>query len=596
MTSAAARTKSSHPREIRLRGAIASPGIAIARCFKHDVGIRIVEKRKISADAVEGEIQRLRDAMLSAREEIRQIQFEADRVVGDAMAKIFEAQLMILDDETFINSVAVEIARQKLNAEFVYQRQIQRNLKSLRKSNDSYLKEMANDINATAAKVFGFLVGRHSNKLVNNKNKIALAEEFSPGEIVLINKYGIPGYATQVGGSTSHMALIAKSLSIPAVVGVSGLLERCPDGATVIVDGNRGEVIVHPSEETLSEYKAERRKRRSYLSKELQGLGKLEHTTKDGTEVEILANLEIPTDVDQSLASGNIGVGLYRTEFFYLASMKFPSEADQTRIYSEIARTFFPNPVTMRTFDLGSDKTTGEYHQIDEDNPAMGWRGIRFHLDLPRVFRTQIKALLRASEFRNIRIMLPMVSSPSELAKARRIINSVKRELKAEKIKYDPDIEVGIMVEVPATAIMAESLARHADFFSVGTNDLIQYALAVDRGNKKVAKLYREYHPGVLRLVDMTIKAGIKTGTPVSLCGEMAGKSLSVPLLLGMGLRSFSVTPPRVPSLIKIINRLDISACEELTARVSELATAEKIEALLLDWFTRNVGEKYLEG
>jgi phosphotransferase system enzyme I (PtsI) len=595
MTAPAGNLQSNKPREIRLRGAIASPGIAIAACFKHDVGARVIEKRRIPEDMVEAEISRLRDAMAKAREEIKQIQYEADRMVGDAMAKMFEAQLMILDDETFIATVADDISKSKLNAEHIYQKHIQRNLVSLRKTNDGYLREMANDINATAAKVFGFLIGHHANKLVNNKNKIALAEEFSPGEIVLINKYGIPGYATQIGGSTSHMALIAKSLSIPAVVGIANLLERCPDGAMVIIDGNRGQVIVNPADETLTQYKSERRKRRSLLSKELQGLGNLEHVTRDGSEVDILANLELPTDVDQSLASGNVGVGLYRTEFFYLSRMKFPSEADQTQIYSDIARNFFPNPVTMRTFDLGSDKLTGDYHQIDEDNPALGWRGVRFLLDMPSIFHSQIKALLRASEFRNLKIMLPMVSSPTELAKTKHIINSVKRELRAEKLAFDEKVEVGMMVEIPATALMAEKMARHVDFFSIGTNDLIQYTLAADRGNRKVAAHYSEFHPAVLKLIAMTLDAGAKTNTPVSLCGEMAGKSLAVPLLLGMGLRCFSVIPPRVSAVIKILNQLEVTACEELAQRVLQLATAEKVESVLQEWFLKNVGKKFLE-
>jgi len=595
VTAKETKTQTNSPKELRLKGAIASPGIAIARCFKHDVGISVIEKRSIPADAAEAEVERLREAMNRARKEIQQIQFEADRVVGEAMAKIFEAQLMILDDDAFFEAVAVDITRQNLNAEFVYQKHIQRNLRSLRKSNDTYLKEMANDINATAAKVFEFLVGRHTNKLVNNPNKIALSEEFSPGEIVLINKYSIPGFVTQVGGSTSHMALIAKSLSIPAVVGVSRLMERCPDGAMVIVDGNRGLVIVSPSKETLAQYKSERRKRKSVLSRELQGLGNLDHKTKDGTKVSVMANLELPSDVDQSLAAGNIGVGLYRTEFFYLSRMRFPSEEDQTQIYADIARNFFPNSVTMRTFDLGSDKTAGEYHQLDEDNPALGWRGIRFLLDLPKLFRMQIKALLRASEFRNLRIMLPMVSTPTELAKARRIINSVKRELRAAKLPFDENIEVGMMVEVPSTALTADKLARQVDFFSIGTNDLIQYTVAADRGNKKVANLYCEFHPAVLRLIAMTLEAGARSDTPVSLCGEMAGNTLAVPLLLGMGLRDFSVIPPRVATVIKILNQLEIAACVELAQRVLELSTAEKVESVLHAWFVDNLGTKFLE-
>ncbi len=590
------RTGDTTNKELRLKGLIASPGIAIARSFKHDNGPRTIVKRAIDPTQVDVELGRLSAAIASARHEIEQLHEEADRSVGSLLAKIFEAQLLILEDQTFLQAVNDEIRRTHTNAEFVYNKHLQKTLVGLRKSHDAYLREMANDINATAAKVFGFLIGHHVNKLVNNKGKIALAEDFSPGEIVLMEKYGIPGFATSLGAPTSHMALIAKSLMIPGVVGVARLQEKVPDHAAVIIDGDNGEVIVNPETNTLAEYREHLRRRRGEMTRDLRGIGKIPSTTVDGREIEVSANLEIPSETDQVLSTGKVGVGLYRTEFFYLTKLRFPTEDEQTKIYTEIARTFFPNIVTLRVFDLGSDKVVGDYRDPDEANPALGWRGIRLDLDIPEIFKTQVRAILKASgQFRNIRIMLPMVSTAMEIVKAKRIIHVAMKELRSEKTAYDERIEIGIMIEVPAAAVMAFELAPHVCFFSIGTNDLVQYTLAADRTNKRVAGLYRELHPAVLRLIKTTIDAGVRHDIPVALCGELASRALAIPLLVGMGLRSFSVVPTRVAKVKRLIASLDFSDCRALAERVLTVPTTEKVEALLHNWCGANLDKDFLE-
>jgi phosphotransferase system enzyme I (PtsI) len=582
-------------KELSLKGIVASPGIAIGKCFSYHSGGYRINRIEIARTQVDSEIERLKQALKLAVSDLEQIRGEADRSVGPQLSKIFEAQLLILEDAEFFRQVADDIARQHLNAEYVYNRHLQRTLKSLRSSRDSYLREMANDINATAAKVFNHLVGGRSHKLADNKNRIALEEDFSPGEIVLMNKYHIPGFATQLGGSTSHMALIAKSLAIPGVVGVGNLLKKCPDDSTVIIDGDKGLVIVNPSAKTLEHYREVHKRHRGVTSRLLKSIARLPSTTTDGREIAVMVNLEIPSDLDQTLAACKIGVGLYRTEFFYLNAMAFPSEEEQTKQYHDIARTFFPNQVVMRTYDLGSDKIVGDLRNTDEVNPALGWRGIRMDLDLHDIFKAQLRALLKASEFRNLRIMLPMVSTMLEIARTKKLIHSAMVELQREGVAFDEDIEVGIMIEVPSAAIMSHELAKHVDFLSIGTNDLIQYTLAVDRGNKKVAPLYRQFHPAVLRLIKMTIEAGVANEIDVSMCGEMAGNRLALPLLVGMGLTTFSVGPMNVHEVKKIIASLSYEECRQLAERVMVMPTTDRVEATLQEWCAAHIDKTGME-
>jgi phosphotransferase system enzyme I (PtsI) len=375
------------------------------------------------------------------------------------------------------------------------------------------------------------------------------------------------------GGPTSHVLLVARALSVPAVVGVVGLCKHCTDDCEIIIDGDAGEVIVNPSEQTREHYRSEQKKRQGLKSRQLRHLARLPEQTLDGHKIKICANVDFPSQTDKLLAAAGVDVGLYRTEFFYLSGSAFPSETEQADTYLKIAETFFPNQVTLRVFD-----------------PALGWRGIRFDLDSPAIFRTQIRAILRASKLRNLKLMLPMVSMAQEIVRARRLIRSVMDELRIEKVPFDEQIEVGVMIEVPAAALMAPALAHLVDFFSIGTNDLVQYTLAADRGNTKVVKLYRELHPAVLKLIQITINAGEEARIPVSLCGEMASELESVPLLVGMGLTRFSVTTQAMPPVRKLVSKLNYEECRRLATRALKLNTTERVEALLYNWYADKVG------
>jgi phosphotransferase system enzyme I (PtsI) len=406
-----------------------------------------------------------------------------------------------------------------------------------------------------------------------------------------MSKYRTPGFAAMQGGPTSHALLVARALSIPAVVGVNDLCKKCPDDCQIIIDGDAGTVIANPSQQTVEYYRAEQKKRQSIKIRQLRHIARIPEHTTDGRKIKTSANIDFPSDTDRLLGAAEIDVGLYRTEFFYLSGTSFPSEDEQTRIYRDIAETFFPGKVTLRVFDLGSDKMGNEQRSDLENNPALGCRGIRYSLEDPDVFRTQIRAILRASELKNLRLMLPMISSSQEIVRTKRLIRSLKSELRGEGIPFDDRIEIGIMVEVPAAALMAPALARHVDFFSIGTNDLAQYTLAVDRGNKKLVKLYRELHPAVLRLIKTTVDSAYEAGLPVSICGEMARAPMSVPLLVGMGLNWFSVTAQALPTIRRLISHLNYEECRELAERALGLSTVERVEALLSNWYQSRFGD-----
>lgn len=578
-------------KETRIKGIAASPGIAMGVSSKHELNEQPILRRRIKAAEVEREQARLDQAVASARREVERIKDEAGDEIGPQVAKIFEAQILILDDEAFLREVSADIAASRLNAEYVYNRHITSTLQALAESDDRYLRQMGGDIKGIAAKVLGYLIGPTSKKLRDSRGRIALADSFSPGEVVLMKKYRIPGFASMRGASTSHTVLVARSLSIPAVVGVTGLCRKCPVDCEIIIDGDAGLVVVNPTPETVAHYREEQKKRQSKTMQQLKRLARIPNATADGRQIELLANIDFPSDTDKVLAGAGVGVGLYRTEFFYLSSNRFPSEEEQTAIYSRIAETFFPATVIMRIFDLGSDKMAANHQNDSESNPAMGWRGIRFDLDEPEIFKAQVRAILRASELKNLKIMLPMISSSNEIVRAKKVISAQIEALKREGVKCDERIEIGIMIEVPSAAIMSAALARHVDFFSIGSNDLTQYTLAVDRGNKRIAKLYRELHPGVLRLIGQTIDAGNQAGIPVSICGELARRREAVPLLIGMGLKSLSVAFGSLPSVKKMIADLDYKECARLAERVLELTTAERVEALLRNWLAEHVSD-----
>jgi phosphotransferase system enzyme I (PtsI) len=405
---------------------------------------------------------------------------------------------------------------------------------------------------------------------------IVIANDLSPSDTASLSREKVLGFATDIGGSTSHTAIMAKALEIPAVVGLEKITTLVKTGDKVIVDGTKGLVVINPDDETVSRY--ERRKDDiTHIAESLLELKDKPAITKDGQRVHILANIELPNEVESAIAHGAEGVGLYRTEFLYLNRADLPSEEEQYQCYKKVGLRIAPNPVIIRTMDLGGDKFVSQLELSQEINPFMGWRAIRFSLARPKIFKVQLRAILRASVYGSLKLMYPLISGLEELQQANKILCEVKEDLTKEGIPFNRDIEVGAMIEVPSAVVIAEFLAREVDFFSVGTNDLIQYSIAVDRVNEKIAYLYEPTHPAVLRLLKNTIDAAEKANISIGMCGEMAGDPLLAPLLLGLGLKEFSCSPLNVLEMKKIISLLNFDQCEEIAREALTLTKSKEV-------------------
>ncbi len=569
---------------IRLRGIAASPGLACGISVIRHEELGRVRSERLTSSQVKSEIKRLNAAISKSAGELEALRNDAMRSVGMDLAKIFDAQLMILDDADFMDKVKQEVVAKLQNVEYVFQQEVNKIVRSLARSKDEYMREMISDIRSVSGRLLRNLSGLEDRKFRRTRTPlIAFAPTFSPGDIMGMRKANVAALVTETGGHTSHMVLFAKALGLPAVVGVKGCLNKVRAREQVLLDGNQGEITVSPSPEEWASFKRRVDSRKRREKRHFATIGDIPSETSDGRHVDVQANLEVPSEYDGRLARENVGVGLYRTEFLYLNSGSFPDEDEQCRIYSQIALQFAPNPVTLRTFDLGGDKFTEHFKNQGEANPALGWRAIRFSLDVPRIFRAQLRAMLRASTHGNIRIMLPMISSLEQIARAKRTISGVKQDLKRRRIPHDEEIQVGIMIEVPSAAIMAHRLALEVDFFSIGTNDLTQYALAVDRGNAKVAKWYRELHPAVLRLIVRTIEAGHEHNIPVSLCGELAGNPIATRMLVGFGIDSLSMSPNSFPSVKALIPSISYEESRRFSEKVLSLSSIADVESLLND-------------
>ncbi len=567
---------------IKLRGVAASAGLACGISFIHYEKLTRVRQERIQSSQVRSEIKRLNKAISKTAGELEVLRNEARSSVGTELSKIFDAELMILEDADFMTKVKQAIVAKLQNVEYLFQKEVNKTVRSLSRSKDEYMREMISDINAVTARLLHNLSGFEDIKLRRTRTPIiAFAPFFSPGEIISMRKANVAAFVAETGGPTSHMVLFAKALGLPAVVGVKGCLTRVRSSQQVLVDGNKGEVTISPPTEDWRAFKKKvdslkRRERRHFAS-----IGDIPSETIDGHRVEIQANLEVPTEYDEKLAGENVGVGLYRTEFLYLNSGSFPDEEAQYAVYSKIAEQFRSQSVTLRTFDLGGDKFTEHFRNEGEANPALGWRAIRFSLDVPKIFRAQLRAMLRASVHGNIRIMLPMISSLEQIVRAKRTLSGVKRDLTRRGVPFDQSTQLGIMIEIPSAAIMAYRLALEVDFFSIGTNDLTQYALAVDRGNAKVAKWYRELHPAVLRLIAMAVDAGHEHNLPVSLCGELAGNPIATKMLVGFGIDSLSMSPNSIHSVKALLPQMSFEESRQFSRRVLAMSSVSEIESFL---------------
>lgn len=549
-----------------IKGVGISPGIALGRTRIVLKGEAEVSELPIPASKVPAELELLDQAVADTLEELRALRQTAGKKVAGPLAKIFDAQLMIAGDYEFLKQVKELIADQRRNAAFAYHVSVKQTTTPLKQSADQYMQQMAVDIDAVASRVLSHLAQEQKpEETAFPPDTILAGRMFSPGDVISYRQRKVSGFITAEGGRNSHMALIARSLLLPIVMAESGWTQ-IPEDARVIVDGTEGLVIVNPTDAEWTEYQKLRKRQGPATIFRISRLPEVPPHTADGQPVSIAANLEFPGPADDLLAQKRIPVGLYRTEFLYLQEGRFPDEEEQFQYYERIADTFSDCEVILRTFDIGSDKYVDDGSLPREDNPALGWRGVRSMLGMPDVFKAQIRAILRASTRRNLKIMLPMISDLAEFEKAKKLVHQAMLELRRSRQPFDPDIKLGIMVEVPSAALMADLLAGQVDFVSIGTNDLTQYTMSADRNNGRVADLYTPYHPAVLHLIKLTVDACKRHQKPVSICGEVAGDPLGLPLFVGLGVDQLSMSPTRIFDMCRLVARLDTRLIRLMTS------------------------------
>ncbi len=570
----------SKSKETVLHGIGVSPGIGIGPVFLLPAAEEDrPSERKIGDDEVERELDRFFAAVAETKKQIQALREKTLSQLGMEHAGIFDAQLMILDDEQVVGDVREAITKRKKNAEAAFYETISRYLHVLYVSGDAYLAERHADIKDVLNRVLDNLGGVDRSDVCKVPiPSIIVARDISPSDTVRMDKQVVLGFATDVGSQSSHTAIMAKALGIPAVVGLHMITEVIREGDAVLVDGRQGTVTINPTSGTLEKGRAQFREIEAYKDK-LSSLRDLPAETKDGRRITLSANIELPTELSSVIESGAEGVGLYRTEFIYMNRAGLPSEDDQFEAYKKVLEGVKPNPVIVRTMDLGGDKFITHLNIPFEFNPFLGWRAIRFCLERRDIFEVQLRAILRAGVYGNLKLMYPMISSVEEVVKANAILAEVKEELSREGVPHAEDFEVGAMIEIPSAALTADILAKEVDFFSIGTNDLIQYTLAVERVNDKIAHLYQPFHPAVLRLMKNVVEQGRRNHIWVGICGEVATDPAMCLILVGMGLDEISASPAVVPRVKSVIRGISESDAKEFVKDVIGYTSPSKIES-----------------
>jgi len=563
---------------ITLKGIAAASGISIAPAYKLGREEFVIPKEPITEQDIPLQIQLFEEALIKTRREIIDLQKRISSEMGQEEAQIFDAHLLVLEDRMLIEEVILRLKKERLNVAFIFSEVLKKYVDVFSKIEDEYLRERISDINDVGKRIMRHLLGAERKWLSELKEKmIVVAHDLSPSDTAAMHKQNVSGFVTDIGGKTSHTAIMAKSLEIPAVVGAEEATIKIKAGDMLIVDGSMGVVIINPDEETLRSYQQEELKQKGITEKFLS-VKDLPAVTLDGVTIEISANIEFPDEVPSVKLHGGQGIGLYRTEFFYMNRKDLPTEEEHYEAYKYVAEQMKPHTVIIRTLDLGGDKFLSQFEMPHEMEPFMGWRAIRFCLARPEIFKVQMRAILRASVHGNLKLMYPMISGIEELRQANKILGEAKEELRAKGIPFNANIEVGAMIEVPSAAMTADILAREANFFSIGTNDLIQYALAVERANEKVAYLYEPAHPAVLRLIKNIIDSAHKANIKVGMCGEMAGEPSFSVLLLGLGLDEFSMPPQVIPELKYIIRSVRMKDAQEIAKTALSLSTGKEVE------------------
>ncbi len=574
-----------------IEGIPASPGIIIGRAFILDAERPHVPDERIATEAVDGEIERFRDAVEETKSLLRRLRSELEEELGEDHAAIFDAHLMMLDDSMIIDGTLKRIRENGARAELALTETIGQVTRVMGRTDDEYLRERIYDIKDIERRLLMRLLGREDRSLGNlDEDVIIIAHDLAPTDTASMRRERVQGFVTEVGGRTSHASIMARSLEIPAVVAAHGVTESISQGETIIVDGVMG-IVVHGFDSAVLDHYRERKLEYEEFERQLLKLKDYPAVTRDGRRFELAANIESPEEVRSAIDHGAEGIGLFRTEYLFIARQDIPSEEEQYRAYRSVVEAMAPGTVVVRTLDVGGDKFGLMAPAEREANPFLGWRGIRYSLAHPDIFMRQIKAILRASAHGSVRIMFPMVSSMNEVKDAKQVVEAARQQLDIEGREYADDIQVGIMVETPAAVVLADSLAREVDFFSIGSNDLIQYTLAVDRGNDRVAYLYDQYHPAVLGLIRQTVRAAKRHRKWVGLCGEMAGDPLSVLLLIGLGLSELSTSPLMLPEVKSIIRSTSYNSARKVVSRALDMQTGPEVRRYLEQIFKKKYPE-----
>lgn len=568
-----------------LKGIGASAGIAIAKAYRLEEPDLTVEKKNI-ADAA-AEVSRFDEAIVRSKEELEKIKEHALKELGQDKADIFSAHLLVLSDPELLNPVKEKISTDSVNAEFALKETASMFVTMFESMDNEYMKERAADIRDVTKRVTGHLLGVEiPNPSMISEEVVIVAEDLTPSDTAQLNRQFVKGFTTDIGGRTSHSAIMARSLEIPAVVGTKAATGTIENGVTVIVDGIDGDVIIDPSSETLKKYEE---KHSAYLAQKAEWAKLVNEPTvsKDGHHVELAANIGTPDDVKSVLENGGEAVGLYRTEFLYMGRDQLPTEDEQFDAYKTVLERMEGKSVVVRTLDIGGDKELPYLQLPKEMNPFLGYRAIRLCLEEQEIFRTQLRALLRASTYGNLKIMFPMIATVNEFKQAKAILLEEKEKLVEAGVAVSDDIEVGMMVEIPSTAVIADQFATEVDFFSIGTNDLIQYTMAADRMNERVAYLYQPYNPAILRLITLVIEAAHKEGKWVGMCGEMAGDEIAIPILLGLGLDEFSMSATSILPARTQISKLSKKEAESFKETILSMSTTEEVVAFVKETFNK---------
>ncbi|MCX7788253.1 MAG: phosphoenolpyruvate--protein phosphotransferase [Spirochaetes bacterium] len=572
---------------MELKGIPASPGIVTGKAFLYLDDNPPIPKYDISPSIIPLELERFEEAQRKAIRELEILKQRTNSEMSEETVGVLDSHLMLLQDPEVRERIVEELYAQKKNIEWVIHMTIQSYLEKLNHTSDPYLRERTADINDVTRRVLNHLLHRERISLSDiGEEVILVGKDLLPSEAIAMNKRMILGIALDEGGKTSHTAILARAFEIPAVLGLREITKHVHTGDEILIDGNRGIVILKPDEATKTYY-MKTLEARTKKEVELLSLNELPAETKDGKLICLMGNIEVPEEVEALKGHGAEGVGLYRSEFLFLNPGRLPSEQMQYEAYRRVLEAMEGKTVTIRTLDLGGDKIIPDLVDANEKNPLLGWRAIRFCLSRVNIFRTQLRALFRASVHGKLQIMFPMISGIEELNQTLELVEQVKQDLRSEGVPFNEKVAIGCMIEIPSAALTSDVLARKVEFFSIGTNDLIQYTIAVDRGNQRTAYLYEPFHPAVLRLIRMTVENAHAVGIPVAMCGEMAGDPLATVILLGLGLDELSMNAFSIPAVKKIIRSVSMAEAEELVGTVMEMRSGKEI-----DTYVRQLMEK----